>query len=187
MQADELNEPLATYERLDAWISELPLVAITTGMPHQSGDVHGRMRPRYLAEHQAWLRSGGELPPMLRVMQGAWETAWKGKIALLRGDLETFGSLMNENHRLVDEMMAYCGFTDGAGWANNLFIQTAHENGALGAKLTGAGSGGSVFTLVEPGQESKLETAWKQVDRQTGLGQAQVFIPKLCLHGLVAA
>jgi galactokinase/mevalonate kinase-like predicted kinase len=40
------QEPLVTYERLDAWVAHLPLVAITTGIQHDSGDVHGRMRPR---------------------------------------------------------------------------------------------------------------------------------------------
>ena len=52
---------------------------------------------------------------------------------------------MNQNHRLVNDMMTYCGFSDGTGWADNLCIETALKNGALGAKLTGAGGGGSVF------------------------------------------
>lgn len=51
-------------------------------------------------------------------------------------------------------MMTYCGFEDGAGWANNLLIDVARQNGALGAKLTGAGGGGSVFALPEPGKEN---------------------------------
>ena len=177
-------EPYATYERLDRWLSELPLVAVTTGIKHQSGDVHGRMRPRYLEEHKSWLANGGAPPPMVQFMQGAWRTAWQGKIALLAGDLESFGRLMNENHRLVDEMMVYCGFQDGAGWANNLCIQTALAQGALGAKLTGAGSGGSVFALTAPGCENALVDAWKQAVNQAGLSQAHIFRPKICTHGL---
>ena len=57
---------------------------------------------------------------------------------------------MNENHRWVEEMMKYCGFDDGAGWANNLLIETALQNGALGAKLTGAGGGGLSFCAHKP-------------------------------------
>ena len=114
-QAPLRSEPLVTYERLDPYIEPLPLVAITTGVQHNSGDVHGRMRPRYLQEFNAWNGSGGDPPPLVRTMQCIYETAWRGKIALLEGDLDAFGRLMNTNHRLIDEMMTLCGFVDGAG------------------------------------------------------------------------
>jgi hypothetical protein len=93
------------------------------------------LRPRYLEEHAALKECGGEMHPMVQYMSAAWETAWCGKIALLEGDLKSFDRLMNDNHRLVDIMMLYCGFSDGAGWANNLFIETALDHGALGAEL----------------------------------------------------
>ncbi len=178
-------EPYATYERLDPWVDDLPLVAISSGIPHDSGDVHGQMRPRYLQEHDAWIANGGEAPAMVRFMRGAYETAWRGKIALLRRDWEAFGSLMNENHRRVNEMMRYCGFTDGAGWANNLLIETALAHGALGAKLTGAGGGGSVFALARPGEEGRLAAAWQQAAQEAGLHEAQIFYPKISKQGLV--
>ncbi|MGD8625257.1 MAG: hypothetical protein PVF47_08795 [Anaerolineae bacterium] len=179
------SEPYATYERLDPWIDDLPLVAISTGIERDSGDVHGQMRPRYLEEHDAWAGQGGSTPPMVCFMQGAWETAWRGKIALLAGDLEAFGALMNENHHLVNEMMAYCGFADGAGWANNMLIETALENGALGAKLTGAGGGGSVFALTRPGQEGRLMELWRQAAAEAGLDRARIYRPHVARRGLV--
>ncbi|MBN1148803.1 MAG: hypothetical protein JXA78_16195 [Anaerolineales bacterium] len=178
------SEPFVTIERLDPWVEDLPIVAITTGIQHDSGDVHGRMRPRYIEEFDAWRQNGGKQPPMVGFMRGAWETAWRGKIALLEGDLRAFGDLMNANHRLVNEMMNYCGFSDGAGWANNLCIQTALENGALGAKLTGAGGGGSVYALVEPGQEARLAQAWRQTAEAAGLAQAHVYRPRISRCGL---
>lgn len=179
------QEPYVTYERLDDWVEDLPIVAITTGIQHDSGDVHGRMRPRYIDEYDAWAGSGGDPPPMVRFMRGAWETAWRGKIALIEGDLKTIGELMNVNHQLVDEMMTYCGFTDGAGWANNLCIRTALEYGALGAKLTGAGGGGSVFALIPPGEESKLMQVWEETANEAGLTQARIYRPRICPRGLV--
>ena len=182
--ADICKEPFATYERLDEYAASLPLVAVTTGVQHDSGDVHGCMRPRYLEEYAGWQKQGGEMPPMVRFMSGAWETAWRGKIALLDGDLKTFGHLMNENHRLVDEMMHYCGFHDGAGWANNLFIEAAMQNGALGAKLTGAGGGGSVFALTEPGQEKKILRLWEETARSNGLPYAQIYPLTISPQGL---
>jgi len=177
-------EPFATIERLDPWVEDLPIVAITTGIQHDSGDVHGRMRPRYIEEHDLWSIGGGDHPPMVSFMRGAWETAWRGKIALLEGDMKTFGELMNVNHRLVDEMMTYCGFTDGAGWANNLCIQVALESGALGAKLTGAGGGGSVYALVNPGEEQNLINAWEQTAQEANLAHARIYCPRISRRGL---
>ncbi len=137
-------------------MDDLPLVAIFDGRVRDSGDVHGRMRPRYLQEHAEWSDTEGwrTMPPMVRFMSNAWEMAWRGKIALLEARLGDVRQLMNQNHRLVNDMMTYCGFNDGAGWANNLCIETALKNGALGAKLTGAGGGGSVFALTRPGEEA---------------------------------
>jgi len=178
------GEPLVTYEHLDGYGASLPLIAVTTGVQHDSGDVHGRMRPRYLEEHAEWQKHGGEMPQMVRFMSTAWETAWRGKIALLEGDLPAFGKLMNENHRLVDEMMQYCGFSDGAGWANNLFIESALEHGALGAKLTGAGGGGSVFALTEPGQENKIMRVWEETAAKKGLDEAQIYPLEIVPQGL---
>lgn len=178
------EEPLVTYERLDLWVKALPLVAVATGIARDSGDVHGKMRPRYIAEYDAWTAGGGECPPMVEFMRGAWETAWRGKIALLQGDLEAFGRLMNENHHRVNQMMEYCGFTDGAGWANNLLIETALENGALGAKLTGAGGGGSVFALVRPGEEERMMHIWEKTAKEAGLDAAQIYRLDIVKHGL---
>jgi len=178
------QEPYVTYERLDPWVDDVPLVAISTGIVRDSGDVHSRMRPRYLEEHDDWVKRGGDPPPMVQFMAGAWETAWHGKIALLERDWLTFGALMNQNHHLVNEMMAYCGFADGAGWANNLLIETALDSGALGAKLTGAGSGGSVFALARPGQEGQLMEVWRQTAAQAGLAEARIYRPHIARQGL---
>jgi galactokinase/mevalonate kinase-like predicted kinase len=183
-QKDIFQEPFVTVETLDKWVQDLPIMAITTGIKHDSGDVHGCMRPKYLKQEKDWMHKGGNFPIMVRFMQGAWETAWRGKMALLHNDLPAFGELMNKNHALVEEMMKYCGFKDGAGWANNLFIQMALSSEALGAKLTGAGGGGSVYALVKPGDEEKLEKVWKETARKHQLSEAKIFRPHICKEGL---
>jgi mevalonate kinase len=81
-------------------------------------------------------------------------------------------------------MMDYCCFEDGAGWANNLLIDAALSNGALGAKLTGAGGGGSVFALVHPGQEGKLMEVWRRTAIEAGLTAAQIYRPNVSRQGL---
>lgn len=184
-QKELLDEPLVTYERLDRWVGSLPLVIVSTGIERDSGDVHGRMRPRYLEEHEEWVDRRGAMPPMVRFMHGVWEATWRGKVALLSGDWKTFGHQMSENHRLVDEMMTYCGFVDGAGRINNMLIETALHSGALGAKLTGAGGGGSVFALTYPGEGHKVVDAWEHAIAQNGLSAAKVFRPQLPSEGLI--
>lgn len=178
------EEPFATYERLDDYAHPLSFVVGSTGIRHDSGDVHGRMRPRYLDEHAAW-SAGGRMPPMVRMMSAVWDCAWRGKIALLAGDTVKFGQLMTENHRLVDEMMRYCGFADGAGWANTLLIDAARDAGALGAKLTGAGGGGSVLALVTPGEEAPLTDVWRATAKLHGLGEARFYRLRIARRGIV--
>lgn len=178
------HEPFVTYERLDDLVESLPLVAVTTGVLHDSGDVHGQMRPIYIAEYKKWLETGGDMPLMVSTMSATWDCAWRGKIALLQGDLPQFGQLMNENHRLVDKMMRYCGFIDGAGDTNNLFINAAKDFGALGAKLTGAGGGGSVFALVRPGEEDTLIKLWQELALTNDLHKATVFRLSISREGL---
>ncbi len=168
------EEPYATYEKLGDYVDDLPLVIATTGVVRDSGDVHGVMRPKYLAEYEQYQRDGGEKPFLVRIMEDIGSTAWRGKFALLEADWETFGALMNENHRLVDEMMRYCGFTSGAGSANNLLIEAALDHGALGAKLTGAGGGGSVFALARPDALDDMVAYLRQVARDNGLDNSVI-------------
>jgi D-glycero-alpha-D-manno-heptose-7-phosphate kinase len=178
------QEPLVTYERLDAWADALHFVLVSSGVERHSGAVHARLRARYLQENQNW-QQREKPPPMVDLMTRVWETAWRGKIALLQRDMATFGQLMNTNHRLVNEMMTCCGFADGAGWANNLFIESALAQGALGAKLTGAGGGGSVFALVRPGEEERLIQEWKRVAQEHDLKNAKMYQPLISPQGLV--
>ncbi|HEY73681.1 MAG: hypothetical protein DRJ03_17540 [Chloroflexi bacterium] len=177
------DEPFVTYERLDDWASDLPLVIASTGVVRDSGDVHSVMRGRYLEEYANYER-GAPKPSMLEVMEQVGATAWRGKMALLRGDWIEFGRLMEENHRLVNEMMAYCGLPGGAGEANNALISAAREAGALGAKLTGAGGGGSVFALAHPGREGDLVDALRATAASVGLEKAQVWRARVVRDGL---
>ena len=168
------DEPYVTYERLNRWVADLPLVIAFTGVVRDSGDVHGVMRGRYLREY-AEMEKGGPKTFLVDVMERVGATAWRGKMALLREDWDEFGRLMAENHHLVDEMMHCCGLPGGAGEANNVLIDAAMAAGALGAKLTGAGGGGSVFALARPGHERDLVGALRAAAAGAGLEDALVW------------
>jgi mevalonate kinase len=64
------------------------------------------------------------------------------KRALLKGDIATIGDLMNQNHKMLQQITV-------SGKVNDELVETALENGAIGAKLTGTGRGGLVIGLAE--------------------------------------
>ena len=109
----------------------------------------------------------------------------KGKVALLESDWDKFGALMNENHRLVNEMMKHCGFDAGAGTVNNDLTGIGLELGALGAKLTGAGGGGSVFFLLRPNDEERFIEELMPRLKAHGLDKARVWVPSVVRQGAV--
>jgi galactokinase/mevalonate kinase-like predicted kinase len=174
----EGEAPFATIERLDALVPPLPLVVAWSGLERVSGDVHAPMRARYLAESE---RGSGEL---LGIMRRVGDCAWLGKQALLRGDLPEVGRLFDRNHALVDRMMRSCGFPDGAGAGANALIEAARTAGALGAKLTGAGGGGSIVALAAPGDAAALEARLRAALPRLGLPRAQVFRPEPAREGV---
>lgn len=85
------------------------------------------------------------------------------KKALLKGDIATIGSLMNQNHKMLQQITV-------SGKINDELVEIALENGAIGAKLTGTGRGGLVIGLAENEDiqekianavEDKGYTAWR--------------------------
>ena len=126
------DEPLATIEPLTDLVPDPPLLLAHTGIQHHSGTVHKSPRERWLA---------GE--PLVRQNYARIaELAIEGKRRLLDRDWNRLGVLMNENHRLVAEL-------GGSGPANDHLITIARAEGAWGAKLAGAGGGGTILVLTD--------------------------------------
>lgn len=93
-------------------------------------------------------RPTGPLAPHLsrRVRHVATETARVAEAtdALAKGDLKTLGKLMTSAHAsLRDDYEASCEEAD-------VLVEAATKLGVLGARLTGAGWGGSVIVLADP-------------------------------------
>jgi mevalonate kinase len=65
-----------------------------------------------------------------------------------------------------------------------MLINTALKEGALGAKLTGAGQGGSVFAFINPKNRGKIITTWEETIRTAGLENAYVYSPRIIKSGL---
>ncbi len=124
-------EQYATVEPLHSFCSELPFVIAHTGVQHHSGNFHRPLRER-------WLK--GE-PQVVRGYREIAEMAREGKKALLNRDWPRLAFLMNENHRIQDALSF-------SGERNNYMIRVARDNGALAAKLAGAGGGGTIIALT---------------------------------------
>jgi len=141
----EEAELFATIEPLATYVPELPFVLAFTGVQHASGAVHKPIRERWLEGETA-------------VVQGyerTTEIARAGKKALLFEDWPQLGRLMNENHAIQRDL-------GGSGESNERLIAAALGAGALGAKLAGAGDGGTIIALWPWADAGPLEEALRQ-------------------------
>lgn len=138
------RELYATIEPLHSFVNHLPFLLAHTGVRRVSGEVLKPIREKWL-EGDHLVREGYE-----RVAHLARE----GKKALLNQDWGRLGRLMNENHTIQQRLGA-------SGEANDRLIEVARRHGAMGAKLAGAGGGGTIIALhLQPGKLiEKLEEA----------------------------
>jgi galactokinase/mevalonate kinase-like predicted kinase len=124
------EELYATIESLTPYVPHLPFLLAHTGVEHSSDSVHRPLRERWL-EGDREVREGYEAITRL---------AQEGKKALLNADWGRLGQLMNQNHAIQRDL-------GGSGVDNERLIRQALDHGALGAKLAGAGGGGTVIAL----------------------------------------
>lgn len=131
----DLDEEIyATVEPLRDYVKELPFVIAHTGIKHHSGNFHKPLRERWLEDEPEVVNAYNEIAHLAR----------EGKKALLNCDWDQLAYLMNKNHELQDSLV-------NSGEQNNYMIKVAKENGALAAKLAGAGGGGTIIALtLEP-------------------------------------
>jgi len=153
------RELFASVEPLAPFVDELPFVVAHTGRQRTSGTVLRPIRERWL-EGDPEVRDGYER---------AAELARLGKRAFIEKSWKQLGRLMNENHRIQQKLGA-------SGEANDRLIQVALRAGALGAKLAGAGGGGTIIALAPDGQD-RLKNALTEAG-------ATEFIPLALANGV---
>jgi galactokinase/mevalonate kinase-like predicted kinase len=144
-RGDVAPQPYASVEPLAAHVPALPFVLAYTGVRHSSGAVHRPIRERWLAGERAVVAGYERVATLAR----------EGKRALLEADWKRFGALMDENHAIQR------GF-GGSGESNERLIAAAKSAGALGAKLAGAGDGGTIVALVEDATRAAVEAALRE-------------------------
>jgi len=148
-------EPLAIYDRIDLTykIKSLPIIICFSGVAHESGAVHEKLRRYYL---------DGD-PTIVDGYQYLAEISWKSRFALMKHDWKQLGDYFKENTAIMNNLMRHVGFLDGIGSFNNILIRLIeHNSDVFAAKLTGAGGGGSIFALVKPDKIDAVLSSWKE-------------------------
>ena len=127
---------------------EKNLVLCYTGKSRLSGDIHGKVTEAYRRGERGTVEAIERLKGIAEEM----------KAALLRGDLQGFAELLDENWRCQKRL--HPSVTNEQ--IEELF-EIAYRNGALGGKAGGAGGGGCVIFYCEAEREHgvrrKLEEA----------------------------
>jgi galactokinase/mevalonate kinase-like predicted kinase len=125
------SSPFATTEVLNDYVDGLPLILAHTGVKHHSGTVHKSIRERWMEGEKAVVDGYTRVAQLARL----------AKKAVLASQWDTVASLMNANHAIVRDL-------GGSGESNEELIAAALNGGAIGAKLAGAGGGGTIVALT---------------------------------------
>jgi galactokinase/mevalonate kinase-like predicted kinase len=134
----------------------LPFVLGFTGVQHASSAVHKPLRERWLEGEAGVVEGYNRMTELARM----------GKKALILGDWPLLGRLMNENHAIQRDL-------GGSGESNERLISAALRAGALGAKLAGAGDGGTIIAVWPWPDATALEDALFET------GASQVYRPEI--------
>ncbi|MCX5743513.1 MAG: mevalonate kinase [Proteobacteria bacterium] len=114
-------------------------------------------QPRSTAEMVARVaaETGGKPDdPRLRELAALTDA---GTTALVGRDLAGLGAAMDRAHAVLRELGVSTPVLDD-------LVTTAHAHGAVGAKLTGAGGGGSVIAIAPREREAAILAAWRAHD-----------------------
>ncbi|MFX0046852.1 MAG: hypothetical protein ACFE8G_01665 [Candidatus Hermodarchaeota archaeon] len=148
-------EPLAIYDRIDSLydIHNLPIIICFSGVSHDSGNVHKKLRKSYLLKD----------PFILDGYRNLAEISWKSRFAIMKQDWKLLGDYFKENTIIMNKIMKYVGFRHGIGLSNNILIKLIENHpDVFSVKLTGAGGGGSVFALVKPNKIRVVLRDWEK-------------------------
>ncbi|MFI5386885.1 MAG: mevalonate kinase [Fimbriimonadales bacterium] len=129
-----------TPARLRPIGADLPFLLVTTGVERLSGAVHGPMAERWMKGERA----------VIDGMERIADLGRAGAEALSHADWPQLAALMKENHQIIAAL-------GGSGNEIDDLIQACGRNGAMAAKLAGAGLGGTVIALTHDPVELEHE------------------------------
>lgn len=117
------------------------IVYASTGITSSTTEVVGDVRAKKEAD-PAWFDD---------LLKKYCDLATKGEKALEEGDMTKLGELLNENHKLLQDLTVSCKELD-------TLVDAARSAGAIGAKMSGTGRGGLMLALT-PTEEAQNAVA----------------------------
>jgi mevalonate kinase len=123
------------------WVGEPLWLAIAdTGMASSTKEVVADLGQRYQADPAQYA------PLFDRI----GEIVIAARACIEQGQAENLGQLMDENHALLQRLGVSCAELDR-------LVGTARSEGALGAKMSGAGWGGNMIALVNEATRGRID------------------------------
>lgn len=117
----------------------LILVMANTGIPAETKKIVGEI-------HSAMELESDKYHALFRLISRITD---ESRIYLEEGELAKLGRALTENHHLLQEVGVSCTELDH-------LVEVALQEGALGAKLSGAGRGGNMIALVTEDLQDKI-------------------------------
>jgi mevalonate kinase len=121
---------------------ELTFILADTNLPSNTGMIVGNVR-------KAWEQDRPTFDTLFREIGQVTERA---KSAIAAGDVKSIGMLMDENQELLEQLGV-------SSETISVLLATARDHGAYGAKLSGAGVGGIIITLVQTSASTRIVNA----------------------------
>lgn len=156
-----IDNTVITYARPVYFIKRFPSPS-GRGMPEGQGEGEGNLietfavgRPFTIVIGDTGIsaptkESVGDVRKLWEADKARWENVFdqvgqiskQAKEKIERGQIDSLGDLMNQNHALLQEMTVSSPELDR-------LVEAARQSGANGAKLSGGGRGGNMIALVE--------------------------------------
>lgn len=90
------------------------------------------------------------------IIEAIGQLTQEARVAMKFGDIDKLGELMSANHALLQDLTVSSPELD-------ILVDTAIQNGALGAKLSGGGRGGNMIALVAEDTSTNVINALKNI------------------------
>jgi D-glycero-alpha-D-manno-heptose-7-phosphate kinase len=148
---------------IDADTLESRMVVIYTGEPRNSGTNNWEITKRHIDGDRE----------IFEIFEGIRDTSLKLRKALLNGDWNAAGEILKAAHPQRKRLSPHITTPH-----MDALIETALANGAIAAKVCGAGGGGCIAFFCEEGARSAVETALAATEG------AEVLKWKICREGL---
>jgi hydroxymethylglutaryl-CoA reductase len=120
----------------------IPAVIGMTGYEGLTAKTVGRVREAWKQDRQLYERIFDQIDALVL----------RGVQAIQDSDVKLLGELMNICHGMLNALQVSTPELEQ-------LVDIARENGALGAKLTGGGGGGSIIAVCEPGRQKRIVDA----------------------------